>query len=114
MNEAAAGEYLGLVRVSPAVLRSVAALSAMEVAGVMAVGKHRTPPRGRVAASGYHDGVRVQLRDDSVTVDIDLTVDGAANLVEVGRQVQRAVTEAIEKTVGFAVTAVNVRIQNVA
>ncbi|GIW11381.1 MAG: Asp23/Gls24 family envelope stress response protein [Chloroflexi bacterium] len=108
-------EVAGEVHVSPVVIRSLAALSAAAVPGVVAVGRHRVPFRPRPFGGPPHDGVRVHLQEKNVvTVDLDLTVDGSANLVEVGRRVQREVTEAIEQTVGFPVRAVNVRIQDVA
>jgi uncharacterized alkaline shock family protein YloU len=99
----------GSVKVSPAVVRSVAALATADVPGVVAIGKRRTPLQ-----AGHHDGVRATVNGDVVVVDIDLTVDGAYNLTEVGRRVIRSVTEMIERTIGFTVEAVNVRIQDVA
>ncbi|MFN8533691.1 MAG: Asp23/Gls24 family envelope stress response protein [Dehalococcoidia bacterium] len=104
----------GTVRVSPAVVRSIAALAALESPGVVAVGKRRVPPRGKPLPGGYHDGVRAKIEGDAVTVDIDLTVDGGANLFEVGRRVQDVVSKAIAHSLGFRIQAVNVRIQNVA
>ncbi|GIW06439.1 MAG: hypothetical protein KatS3mg060_1244 [Dehalococcoidia bacterium] len=104
----------GSVRVSPAVVRSVAALTAMQVPGVVAVGKRRLPPRGKPLPAGYHDGVRAQVDNDTAYLDLDLTVDASANLVEVGRRVQQEVATAIETMIGFRVPVVNVRIQDVA
>jgi uncharacterized alkaline shock family protein YloU len=104
----------GSVRVSPAVIRSVAALTALQVPGVVAVGKHRLPARGKPFPPRYHDGVRAQVENDTVYLDIDLTVEASANLVEVGRRVQREVAAAIETMIGLRVPIVNVRIQDVA
>ncbi|MCS6800831.1 MAG: Asp23/Gls24 family envelope stress response protein [Chloroflexota bacterium] len=103
----------GTVRVSPAVIRSVAALTAMQVPGVVAVGKRRSPPRGKPFPAGYHDGVRAEVENETAYVDIDLTVDASANLVEVGRRVQREVASAIETMIGLRAPVVNVRIQDV-
>lgn len=103
----------GVVRVSPAVVRSLAALTALQVPGVRAVGKRRLPPRGRPFSAGAHDGVRAQVDNDTAYLDIDLTVDASANLVEVGRRVQREVASAIETMIGFRAPVVNVRIQDV-
>jgi uncharacterized alkaline shock family protein YloU len=104
----------GAVRISPAVVRSVAALAALQVPGVVAVGKRRLPSRGRPFPAGAHDGVRAQVENDTAYLDIDLTVDASANLVEVGRRVQREVATAIETMIGFRAPVVNVRIQDVA
>jgi uncharacterized alkaline shock family protein YloU len=57
--------------------------------------------------------VKVQIREQQVVVDIDVIVEGSANVVETGRAVQSRIAEAIESLVGFPVESVNVRIQDV-
>ena len=103
----------GSVRVSPAVIRSVAALTAMNVPGVVAVGKRRLPARGKPFPPGYHDGVRAHVENDTAYLDIDLSVEARSYLVEVGRRVQREVATAIETMIGLRAPVVNVRIQDV-
>ncbi len=103
----------GSVRVSPAVIRSVAGLTALQVPGVVAVEKRRLPPRGKPFPAGNHDGIRMHVENETAYLDIDLTVEASANLVEVGRRVQREVATAIETMIGLRAPVVNVRIQDV-
>jgi len=98
--------------VSPAVLRTVAGLTALDVQGVVAIGKSRGPENRRTGLRP-NDAVKVEIREQQVVVDIDLVVEGSANVVETGRAVQSRIAEALESLVGFPVESVNVRIQDV-
>ncbi|MFK7604132.1 Asp23/Gls24 family envelope stress response protein [Deinococcus sp. SM5_A1] len=57
--------------------------------------------------------LRVTRDGGSVSVDVGLNVDFGQNLVNVSRQVQRAVGENIELMTGLKVSAVNVTVQGV-
>ncbi len=57
--------------------------------------------------------LRVTRDGGSVSVDVGLNIDFGQNLVNVSRQVQRAVCENIELMTGLKVSAVNVTVQGV-
>jgi uncharacterized alkaline shock family protein YloU len=57
--------------------------------------------------------LRVTMGAGSVSVDVGLNIDFGQNLVNVSRQVQRAVCENIELMTGLKVSAVNVTVQGV-
>lgn len=57
--------------------------------------------------------LRVSRDGASVSVDVGLNIDFGQNLVNVSRQVQRAVCENIELMTGLKVSAVNVTVQGV-
>ncbi|GGO23775.1 Asp23/Gls24 family envelope stress response protein [Deinococcus humi] len=57
--------------------------------------------------------LRVTRDGGSVSVDVGLNINFGQNLVNVSRQVQRAVCENIELMTGLKVSAVNVTVQGV-
>ena len=107
-------EKLGSVRISPEVLATISRLTALAVPGVARM--HTDLPsnvdrffRGR----GSSDGVRVQVVDNAVSVELSLVAFSDTNLFEMGQAVQRNVARAIQTLVGMPVLAVNVHIEDV-
>lgn len=66
--------------------------------------------RGLLAQSR---GVRLRLEDNVAFVDVWVIVEAGANLMEVGREIQHRVAEAIGTMVGLMVQEVNVHVQAV-
>ena len=65
-----------------------------------------SPLRGgvdRIFKRGIEDGVHIEVRDQSVLVDLYLVLQPGYNLREVGRAAQSAVRRAIEEMVGMDV-----------
>jgi uncharacterized alkaline shock family protein YloU len=101
------------ITIAPSVLMTIARHAATQVGGVSRTG---TIPvnvvhllKGNPMASGVIlevDGIRVKL-------DLYLLVNSGANIREVGEEVQRAVTRAIEDLVGMQVTGVNIHFEDV-
>ncbi len=107
-------EKLGAVRISPQVLATSAKLATLAVPGVVAM--HRDLPgsvdrwlKGR----GAGDGVRIEVVDDAVSVDLYIVAAKNVNLYELGREIQARVSRAIQELVGMPVLAVNVHIEDV-
>ncbi|MCC6188563.1 MAG: Asp23/Gls24 family envelope stress response protein [Anaerolineales bacterium] len=103
----------GKTSIAPDVLLTVARLSALGTPGVT-----RTSPVpggvNRLFKRGANDGVRIEVRDDAVTVDLYLVIEHERNVREVGRAVQAAVARAIQEIVGMAVVAVNIHVEDIA
>jgi uncharacterized alkaline shock family protein YloU len=103
----------GKTTIAHDVLLTIARLSAVQTPGVA-----RTSPLpdgvDRIFKRGIEDGVRVEVRDQTVIVDLYLVLEPGRNLREVGRSVQTAVRRAIEEMVGMDVLAVNVHVEDVA
>jgi uncharacterized alkaline shock family protein YloU len=62
---------------------------------------------------GASDGVRIQVVDEAVSVDLYIVAAQDVNLYQVGREIQTRVARAIKDMVGMPVLAVNVHIENV-
>ena len=107
------GPRRGKTTIAHDVLLTIARLSALQTPGVA-----RTSPLpdgvDRIFKRGIEDGVRVEVRDQSVLVDLYLVLQPGYNLREVGRAAQTAVKRAVEEMVGMDVLAVNIHVEDIA
>jgi uncharacterized alkaline shock family protein YloU len=103
----------GTVTMSPIALIGIISRTAQDVQGVARMG---TVPPSRVGQllTGHQgrDGVLVRV-DGAVSADVYLVAQADAQLLDVGQQVQNAVSHAIREMVGMDVREVNVYIQDV-
>jgi uncharacterized alkaline shock family protein YloU len=103
----------GRTTIAPDVLLTIARLSALGTTGVA-----RTSPVpggvNRLLRRGVDDGVRIEVKDLSVTVDLYLVIEHDQNVREVSRAAQASVARAIAEMVGMEVTAVNIHIEDIA
>jgi uncharacterized alkaline shock family protein YloU len=104
------GRKLGTVIVSPAVLAMIARLTTLSVPGVVRMGSLGVRRLLGVDSDG---GVKVQLVDDSVVLDVYMVAATDANMLELSRGVQAKVTRAIHEIVGMAVREVNIHVVDV-
>lgn len=103
----------GRTTIAPEVLLTIARLSAL---GVPGVARMEPVPGGvdRLFKRGVHDGVRLEVKNHAVTVDLYLVLEHDRNVRDVSRAVQGAVARAIQEMVGMDVLAVNIHIEDVA
>ena len=99
--------------IAPDVLVTIARLSTLGVAGVA-----RMAPVPVAVDRLFHrsqtDGVRIEVKQQSVLVDLYVVIAQDASVREVSRNVQAAVARAIKDMVGMNVLAVNVHVEDVA
>ena len=103
---------LGTVRIAPNVLATVAALNALAVPGVARL-VESPASMGRLMGRHEPGGVRVEVRDGAVTIDVHIAAKLGSHLVEVAEGVQQAVREAIPTLVGMPVQQVHVHVDDV-
>lgn len=101
----------GKTTMSLDVLVTIARMAALGVEGV----SHLIPARGarKSLFKGSHDGVRVEIEDDIVFVDLFLVVKENVNMRELGREVQQQVTRAITEMTGMQVGHVNIHVEDI-
>lgn len=97
----------GRITVAPEVLRTIIQQAALQVPGVARLVDARWGPWAR---SG---GVRLTMLRDRPRVDLILVVRPQFQFLEVARQVQQEVAQAIRDLTGLEVAAVNVLIADV-
>ena len=107
-------EKIGEIRVADDVVSIIAGLAATEVEGVGSMAGNIT--NEIVAKTGIKNlskGVRVDVMDGIVTVDLNLNIKYGYAIPEVSGNVQERVRTAIETMTGLTVGTINVRIASV-
>ena len=99
----------GLVTVDTSVLELIARLTALDVAGVVAVAER---DMDKLLGISSH-GVSVEVQNDKVIADLHLIAGPEVSLLQLGRKVQYEVTRAIQKMLGMSVEAVNIHFEDV-
>ena len=104
---------LGTVRIAPGVLVTIVQSSTLAVDGVIRMGDTSSASLSRIFSRDENGGVKSEVLDGKVRADLYIIVDKAANMAQVGKQVQADVSRAIRLMVGMPVEQINVYIQNV-
>ncbi len=101
----------GKTTLTPDVLLTIARMAALEVEGV----NRMAPVKGGVNSLFRRDneGVRMEVEDDNVFVDLYLVLDEDVNIREVSRTVQQTVARAIAEMTGLEVGHVNIHIEDI-
>jgi uncharacterized alkaline shock family protein YloU len=102
----------GTTTISPTVLITIARLTALGVPGVASMA---TVPGGvnRLFRRGTGEGVRIEISNNSVAVDLYLVLARDTNVRQVSRQVQTDVARAIEDMVGMEVKRIDIHIEDI-
>jgi uncharacterized alkaline shock family protein YloU len=107
-------EQLGKVTIAPEVLVTIARLTTLCTPGVVRMSTdwmgNVNRLLGRTSSGG---GVRIEVEDDAVTVDLYVIVEPGVNMYDLGQAIQAEVTRAVNDMVGVTVRAVNIHIQDV-
>lgn len=107
-------ENVGAVQIADEVVSMIASLAATEVEGIAAVGGNLTGElMSKVGVKNLGKGVKVEVKDSKVTVDLTVTVDYGYNIPATCRKMQDKVKAAIENMTGLSCTEVNIRIAGV-
>ncbi len=107
-------DKMGVIRVADEVVSIIAGLAATEVEGVASMAGNIT--NEIVAKTGVKylaKGIRVEVQDGIVTVDVTLNIKYGYAIPEVSGNVQERVRTAIETMTGLEVGTINVRIASV-
>ena len=107
-------ESIGSVQIADDVVAMIASLATREVDGVSAmVGNMTGELMSRVGIRNLKRGVKVEILQKRVKVDIAVTVEYGYNIPATCQMVQGKVKAAIENMTGLEVTDVNIRIAGV-
>lgn len=107
--------HLGAIRVANEVVARIAALSALEAPGVVALYHPAGQSLERILRRGAaHHGVRVELlSDDRLRLDVYVVIEAGTDVPRMGAEVQQRVADAIDKMLGLGVAEVNVFVSEV-
>ena len=107
-------DELGNIHISEEVLAVIAAAAALEVEGVGGLAANLgTDLAELLGKKTLSRGIRLEVAEENVTVDVNILVKYGHTIPVVGRAVQEAVMSSIEATSGLTVEAVNVNVGGV-
>jgi uncharacterized alkaline shock family protein YloU len=102
------------VKVANEVIAHIASLTASQVQGVAGMYPAGSRDGSKLLGpASAHKGVRVDVSDETVHLDLFLVVDHSAHVPAVAAEGQRQVVEAIDKMLGLEVRQVNVFVGDV-
>lgn len=107
-------EKLGTVTIAPQVLLTIARLTTLSIPGVASMSRSLAGNVSRLLRRrSLGQGIRMQLEDDVVFLDLYINVEPDVNLLELGRQIQHETARAINDMLGMHVGEVNIHIDDV-
>ena len=107
-------EVLGEVRIADSVVANIALLAAKETEGVFdTVGNAANEIMTKVGVKSASKGVRVEIIDSVVSIDLALIMQYGYNIPNTCKKVQDKVKNSIENMTGLTVADVNIRVAGV-
>ncbi|SUY47184.1 alkaline shock protein [Clostridium putrefaciens] len=106
---------LGIVKISDEVVSIIAGIAATEIKGTTDMSHTVTGGITELFTGKKNNskGVKVNVEEDSASIDIILNVDYGVKIQDVAGEVQQNVKKAVETMTGLTVSSVNVYIQNI-
>jgi uncharacterized alkaline shock family protein YloU len=102
----------GKITVAPDVLVIIARMAALSVPGVSRMAQV-SGGVNRLFKRGIHDGVRIEVEDNTIVAGLYLILKPDVNIREVSRNVQQQVTRALQEMVGMDVADLEVHIEDI-
>jgi uncharacterized alkaline shock family protein YloU len=107
-------QELGSVKISEEVVSIIAGLAATEVPGVAGMSGGVVNGISEILGrKNLSKGVKVEVGEKEVTIDLYLIVDYGVRIPEVAWNVQENVKNAVENMTGLKVVEVNIHVQGV-
>lgn len=104
----------GKVNIADDVIGVIGSIAAAEIEGIKSLsGTFSEEMMAMVGKKSFNKGIKVEIIEDAVTVELSVIVDYGAKIHEVAVKVQENVKLAIESMTGFKVTAVNVLVEGI-
>ena len=107
-------EGIGEVQIADEVVSIIAGLAATAVEGVASMAGNITNELvSKLGMKNLSKGVKIEIIDGVVTVDLTLNIEYGRNILETSKKVQEKVKSAIENMTGLEVADVNIHIASV-
>ncbi|SDC04754.1 Asp23/Gls24 family envelope stress response protein [Shouchella lonarensis] len=105
---------LGKVEISPEVIEVIAGIAAQEVEGVAGLrGNFAADVAERFGRKNHGKGVKVELGDDGITIDVALIIHYGATVPEVANLVQLNIQQALETMTALELKAIHIHVVDV-
>jgi uncharacterized alkaline shock family protein YloU len=106
---------MGIVKISDEVVSVIAGLAAAEVKGIVGMNTSLAGGITQILSGKKNPskGVKVNVGDESATIEIGIVVEYGTKIPEVAAVVQDNVKRAVESMTGLNVSAVNIYVQSI-
>lgn len=106
---------MGIVKISDDVVSVIAGLAAAEIKGITGMSTGLTGGITQILGGkkNLSKGVKVNVGEDSASIDIVVGVEYGIKIPEVAKSVQDNVKKAVETMTGLSVSAVNIFVHNI-
>ncbi|MEJ2751268.1 MAG: Asp23/Gls24 family envelope stress response protein [Candidatus Promineifilaceae bacterium] len=106
-------ESLGRIEVAPEVLATIAQFAVRRVDGVAQMAPIPPHIANMFRKATRQDGIVLDVVDNRLRFNIYVIMEPQVNVLEASREMQSAVTEAIDTLVGIPVDTVNIHVEDV-
>lgn len=100
-------ETLGKVEIAPEVIEVIAGIAASEVSGVCSL---RGSFAERLGKKTHSKGVKVDLREDSIGVDLFAILQMGVSIPAVCQEIQKSIKQSIKSMTSLHVSEVNIHV----
>jgi uncharacterized alkaline shock family protein YloU len=105
---------LGTVEISPEVIEVIAGIAATEVDGVATLrGNFATDVAEKLGRKNHGKGVKVELAEDGITVDVSVIITYGVAVPEVANLIQQNIKQALQTMTAIELQAINVHVVGV-
>lgn len=105
---------LGKVEISPEVIEVVASIAATEVEGIAGMqGNFTTGVVERLGKRNPGKGIKVELLEESIVLDVYVVINYGVSIPVVGQQVQDNICQALRTMTSLEVSAANIHVAGI-
>ncbi|WP_441351482.1 Asp23/Gls24 family envelope stress response protein [Tuberibacillus sp. Marseille-P3662] len=105
---------LGKVEISPEVIEVIAGIAATEIEGVAAMhGGFATGVAERLGRKNHGKGVKVDLTDSGILIDVQLHMEYGVSVPRVAQQVQENIEQTLRTMTALEVQGINIHVVGV-
>ena len=114
LNQAGSEEVLGEITIAPEIIATLAAITTMKVPGVTGMAGLPQASLGTlIGKRELNKGVKVDVKEKSVNLEISIAVGIEATIIEVAREVQQEVKQVIESKTGMKVNRIDINVREI-
>ncbi len=108
-------DKIGNVKISVEVIATVAGIATSEIKGVAGMSGSVVGGIAEILGGKKNKGkgVKVELGEDSCTIDVFIIVDYGVSIPDIAWEVQESVKNSVESMTGMTVTKVNIHVEGV-
>ncbi|MDD9149300.1 Asp23/Gls24 family envelope stress response protein [Sporolactobacillus sp. CQH2019] len=104
-------EGLGKIEISPEVIEVIAGLAAVEVVGVSDMhGNFAAGVVEKLGGKSFRKGVKVDLTDEGIVIDVQLTMNYGVSIPEVAEKVQKNIAQTLKRMTALDIHEIKIHV----